>query len=67
LTPDASSQPRHVEVVLLTGASVGLGDARLLWWFRRFMPQAGYVWLTYHTLPGVGKWGRRSDEETHSS
>jgi len=39
-------------------------DARLLWWFRRFMPQAAYVWLTYHTLPGVSNWGRRSAEKT---
>ena len=32
-------------------------DARLLWWFRRFTPQGPYVWLTYHALPGIRKWG----------
>lgn len=39
-------------------------DARLLWWFRRFTPQGAYVWVTYHALPGVRKWGLQSDEET---
>ena len=32
-------------------------DARLLWWFRRFMPQPLYVWLTYRMLPSVQRWG----------
>lgn len=33
-------------------------DARLLWWFRRFMPQPLYIWITYRLLPGIRKWGK---------
>lgn len=33
-------------------------DARLLWWFRRFMPQPLYIWITYRMLPGIAKWGK---------
>ena len=32
-------------------------DARILWWFRRFMPQPAYVWLTYQMLPSIRRWG----------
>jgi hypothetical protein len=38
-------------------------DARLLWWFRRFMPQPIYNWITYRMLPGIRHWGDVSNEE----
>jgi short-subunit dehydrogenase len=41
-------------------------DARLLWWFRRYTPQAIYVWITYHLLPGIREWGRPSDEKNRA-
>jgi short-subunit dehydrogenase len=31
-------------------------DARLLWWFRRFIPQVIFAWVTYRLLPGVSGW-----------
>ena len=37
-------------------------DARLLWWFRRFMPQPVYIWITYRMLPGIRHWGEVGDE-----
>jgi hypothetical protein len=31
-------------------------DARLLWWFRRFVPHPINIWLTYRMLPGRNTW-----------
>ncbi len=31
-------------------------DARLLWWFRRFVPHQFNIWLTYRMLPGQRSW-----------
>ncbi len=42
-------------------------DARLLWWFRRFMPQSAYIWITYRMLPGIRHWGEVSDAEARIS
>lgn len=31
-------------------------DARLLWWFRRYVPHPLNIWLTYRMLPGQRSW-----------
>lgn len=37
-------------------------DARLMWWFRRFIPHPVAIWLTYQLLPNIRRWrGKRSD------
>ncbi|HBP18176.1 MAG TPA: 3-oxoacyl-ACP reductase [Planctomycetes bacterium] len=39
-------------------------DARLLWWFRRFIPHPLNIWLTYRMLPGIRGWGGAEGDET---
>lgn len=41
-------------------------DARLLWWFRRFIPHPVAIWLTYRLLPNIRKW-RGKDSDTSVS
>lgn len=37
-------------------------DARLMWWFRRFVPHPVAIWLTYQLLPNIRKWrGKQTD------
>jgi hypothetical protein len=53
--PDAEMACRLLRII-------ATWDARLLWWFRRFMPQPVYIWITYRMLPGIRHWGEVGDE-----
>lgn len=39
-------------------------DTRLLWWFRRFMPQRAYHLAMYWFLPSIRQWGKPGEAIT---
>jgi short-subunit dehydrogenase len=41
-------------------------DATLLWWFRRFIPQFLFAWVTYRLLPGSRAWKGSLDDTSAS-